>query len=406
MRHASYHVPVLVLGVTVATAAVCTRDAEAQCQYEVTVAQGPWCGDIFQYPPTYGKGINEAGDVAGYYSSCDLGPERAFVWTAEAGLVTLNIPGASESNAEDISGQLVVGKFNDPDDEFGNVAFVMDGGILTPILPPPGNTFNVAYGVNGDGQVVGSLSSGQSFLWQDGDLTLFGPFPLGWVKARDVNNLGQVIGWAGDTSHLFPTARAFIWDDGEVIFLPAIPGGLTSVGHAINDNGQVVGSGLMEGPGVTTHPFIWSDGTMTDIGTLPGFSNCAAVDINDRGTVVGYCNNFEGQINVLSAFVWQNGQMTDLNDLISSQFEMITAVAINNNGQITGDATGGFTMLLGPLASPVGDINGDCLVGIVDFLLLLGNWGFCPPQGACVADLDGDGLVGIIDFLLLLANWG
>jgi len=72
-------------------------------------------------------GINEAGDVAGYYSSCDLGPERAFVWTADAGLVTLNIPGASRSWAEDISGQLIVGHFNDPDDEFSNVAFVSDG---------------------------------------------------------------------------------------------------------------------------------------------------------------------------------------------------------------------------------------------------------------------------------------
>ncbi len=51
------------------------------------------------------------------------------------------------------------------------------------------------------------------------------------------------------------------------------------------------------------------------------------------------------------------------------------------------------------------DINGDCQVGIVDFLLLLGNWGLCPAQGACVEDLDGDGVVGNNDFLLLLTNW-
>ena len=392
------------LGVTVATAAMCACDAEAQCHYGVTLIQGPWC-EPFEYPPTHGKGINEAGDVVGYYTSCDIGPEKAFVWTADSGFVTLNIPGANQAWAEDIAGQFVVGRFVDSDTEFTILAFVSDGVSLTPILPPPGDPLIEAFAVNESGQVVGRCSSGQSFLWQDGDLTLFGPFPPGWAEARDVNNLGQVVGWTGDPSHLKATARAFIWDDGEAVVLPAIPGGLTSVGHAINDNGQVVGSGLMEGPGVTTHAFIWSDGTMTDIGTLPGFSNCAAVDINDRGTVVGYCNNFEGQINVLSAFVWQNGQMTNLNDLFSSQFEMITAVAINNNGQITGDATGGFTMLLGPLASPVGDINGDCQVGIVDFLLLLANWGFCPPQGACVADLDGDGFVGILDFLSLLANW-
>jgi len=57
--------------------------------------------------------------------------------------------------------------------------------------------------------------------------------------------------------------------------------------------------------------------------------------------------------------------------------------------------------------SPLGDIDGDGLVGITDFLMLLADWGPCdrpcPPQ--CAADLDGDCNVGINDFLLLLANW-
>ena len=54
----------------------------------------------------------------------------------------------------------------------------------------------------------------------------------------------------------------------------------------------------------------------------------------------------------------------------------------------------------------VGDIDGDGLVGITDFLALLAAWGPCPQKGPCDADLDGDGLVGIVDMLLLLANWG
>ena len=193
--------------------------------------------------------------------------------------------------------------------------------------------------------------------------------------------------------------------------LNAIPGGLTSVGLAINDNGQVVGYGLIDAEELVTHPFIWSDGTMTDIGNLPGYSHCGASDINNRGTVVGSCNDFEGQINVHHAFIWQNGQMINLNDLICSEFKgtIRRTRAINNSGQITGDATtstGTMAVLLTPVEMPVGDINGDCQVGIVDFLLLLTNWGLCPPLGACVEDLDGDGVVGIIDFLLLLTNWG
>ncbi len=50
-----------------------------------------------------------------------------------------------------------------------------------------------------------------------------------------------------------------------------------------------------------------------------------------------------------------------------------------------------------------GDVTGDQVVGIADFLALLASWGVC---GACPADLDGDGIVGIVDFLALLANWG
>ena len=53
-----------------------------------------------------------------------------------------------------------------------------------------------------------------------------------------------------------------------------------------------------------------------------------------------------------------------------------------------------------------GDLDGDCTVGIVDFLALLAAWGPCPvPPAECPADLDGDNCVGITDFLELLSNW-
>jgi len=54
-----------------------------------------------------------------------------------------------------------------------------------------------------------------------------------------------------------------------------------------------------------------------------------------------------------------------------------------------------------------GDLDGDGVVGFLDFLMLLGAWGpcagSCPPF--CAGDLDGDCTVGITDFLLLLAAW-
>jgi hypothetical protein len=56
---------------------------------------------------------------------------------------------------------------------------------------------------------------------------------------------------------------------------------------------------------------------------------------------------------------------------------------------------------------PAGDMNGDCAVGVADFLILLGTWGSCPaPPADCDADLDASGDVGVTDFLILLAHWG
>ena len=53
-----------------------------------------------------------------------------------------------------------------------------------------------------------------------------------------------------------------------------------------------------------------------------------------------------------------------------------------------------------------GDLDGDGTVGVTDLLILLGNWGPCPPKGACPADLNGNGSIGVKDLLILLGNWG
>jgi hypothetical protein len=53
------------------------------------------------------------------------------------------------------------------------------------------------------------------------------------------------------------------------------------------------------------------------------------------------------------------------------------------------------------------DLDGDGLVGITDFLLLIAAWGPCAGGGEpCPADLDCDGGVSVTDFLVLLARWG
>jgi hypothetical protein len=58
-----------------------------------------------------------------------------------------------------------------------------------------------------------------------------------------------------------------------------------------------------------------------------------------------------------------------------------------------------------PDCTPECDLDGDGIVGMVDFLALLGAWGSCSDCGTCPADFDGDCTVGILDLLVLLGNW-
>jgi len=78
-----------------------------------------------------------------------------------------------------------------------------------------------------------------------------------------------------------------------------------------------------------------------------------------------------------------------------------STVFINNN---LADNEVLFKNTIAHLTRCVTDLDGDGEVGIVDFLVVLGSWGLCPPL--CQADVDGDGDVGILDFLLVLADWG
>ena len=161
--------------------------------------------------------------------------------------------------------------------------------------------------------------------------------------------------------------------------------------------------------GFLTRAVLWTNGTAMDLGTPPGVDSCAASDINDYGAVIGNCAQSSGPSNDV-AFLWQNGSMWSLIDLVHS--DIVASVqrvgAINNQGQITGwglVSPAIVALLLTPIDPPPGDLDIDCRVGIVDLLMLLGNWGPCPSED-CRADLNGDDQVDVLDFWMLILNWG
>jgi uncharacterized membrane protein len=119
---------------------------------------------------------------------------------------------------------------------------------------------------------------------------------------------------------------------------------------AINEHGVVVGnSDWFSSPWVTASgAFIWENGAVTDVGLLKNFDMSLAIDINSAGQVVGYCYQWKtggpggsAGRGFYRAFLWEQGELSDLNDLIpdGTSWVLRQARGISDNGMIVGNGT-------------------------------------------------------------------
>ncbi len=111
------------------------------------------------------------------------------------------------------------------------------------------------------------------------------------------------------------------------------------------------------------------------------------------------------------AHLLHDGRAATLEEVLDPQLYTAGGIPHGNlltlSGQDRADLAAYVRGLRGPGQSCGADIDCDGVVGILDFLFVLGNWGPCPdPPATCPADLDGDGVVGINDFLIVLGSWG
>ena len=240
-----------------------------------------------------------------------------------------------------------------------------------------------------DGQDICGLGTHltcRPFLWQNGSMSALPTLGGNNGQASDINNRGEIAGTAQTTvsdntcspSMPLHTILPVIWEKGRVRALPTLVGDPDGIALAINDRGQAVGStgncaganhavswendtavklqdlgygataqginhqgqivGIVNSPG-TIFAALWEDGALTNLGTLPGDFAAIATGINSRGQIVG--SALDSGFNWVSAFIYQDGKMTNLNKLFPKSSNLFATMAnkINESGQISGMAT-------------------------------------------------------------------
>ena len=301
--------------------------------------------------------VNNSDTVVGARNT-DQYPTAAFRWSAPTGFETLDGTIANAINdTEEITGNTLTG------------AFYYDGSTSNYI----GDDYQ-GQAINALGQIAGSKSKSNPFRAtpRPVDPAIYDPTINGqsWTildvanvysrgtrmgvyadiyAAFDNNDAGYMVGkksrYGLSGSSAFIAAPTF----DSVSFLPIPNGGYAA---AINNQHYIVGSApnLIQGEYSKAYLYDYNSSTRTDLGTLPvngpgsesGLTSYA-YDINDLNQVVG--NSWlVPALTSLSlpekyhAFIWENGQMTDLNNLIpaGTGWVLTHATAISENSVIVG----------------------------------------------------------------------
>ena len=215
--------------------------------------------------------------------------------------------------------------------EYTDSGFVDMGGTF-------GNNFSPK-SLNNNGQIVGTVSV-NSFpgehcgTFSNGVVTDLGQVGEGVA----INDSGQItLNTLGGPQHTATNVQnVILFSNGASTDVGSL-GGDHAVAFAMNNSAQIVGSSTLgPDPISDTHAFLYSNGNITDLGVLSGGQTSIAFSINSAGKAVGL-SSLNGQLN-LRAVLFENGTAVDLNSRLvtNTGWLLVAATGINDTGQIVG----------------------------------------------------------------------
>lgn len=283
-------------------------------------------------------GINDRGEVAGYFSDSQSHKGRSFLWGPNAlGTgVGLLPPGTS-----------------------GNLT----------VFDVPNTSYTQAQGINSSGDIVGLIQDGfgeHGFVrHQNGDYTVFDAPNAKATSAQSINSRGYVTGTFSDSTQ-GAKARAFVWDQNAVwSAVSLLPPGTTSdfvvfdapnasatFPQSINILGEVAGWFYDVNTGARMHGFFRDRQGNITVFDAPNASNTQVLCMNDSGEVVGYVSGPSLDGGFLRH---QSGNITVFDGPNANHTE---ADSINDRGDVAGIfLEPGYNLTRGYVRSRQGDFT-------------------------------------------------
>lgn len=372
---------------TLAVPAFARPAAKPGGEYQLTILSNPLGGTYAQ-----GSSVTNNGLVGGFASLTGNATMHAMLWrkTAPQDLGTLGGPNSAiawpnRNERGEAAGIAETAQTNPLGETWSCAAavfyiapptgdvclgFRFQNGAMT-ALPTFGGYDGFATGINNRGTIVGwaettvqdstcnapQVEQFEAALWtKDNAIEELQPYagdPDGAATA--INSAGQAVGISGLCGNAVGGASAehmLLWQNGTVTSLPTLGGQYWNTPMDISDQGDVTGFSDHPGDSVASPnftAFLWTEsGGTQDLGALPGDNISEGLGLNSRDQIVG--------VSYPSAhgFIWQNGEMTDLNSLMppNSGYTIVDAQEINNSGTITGEAQDASGAIYAFVATP------------------------------------------------------